>query len=89
VREALVAMPGAARRPRPVARLASPVRMIPSREHAVRCRLLPGADGMELHPDTAQDSHLIVHAAAADAIALVPTGDGEAAAGTLLEYLPL
>jgi molybdopterin molybdotransferase len=89
VREALVAMTGAARRPRPVARLASPVRMIPSREHAVRCRLLPGADGMELHPDTAQDSHLIVHAAAADAIALVPTGDGEAAAGTLLEYLPL
>ena len=60
-----------------------------SREHAVRCRLLPGPDGMELHPDNVQDSHLIVHAAAADAIALVPTGEGDAEAGTLLEYLPL
>jgi molybdopterin molybdotransferase len=89
VREAIGAMTDAERRPRPVARLAAPVRKLPSREHAVRCRLLPGADGMELHPDVAQDSHLIVHAAAADAIALVPTGEGDAAAGTLLEYLPL
>ena len=89
VREALGAMTGAERRPRPVARLAAPVRKLASREHAVRCRLVPGPEGMELHPDNVQDSHLIVHAASADAIALVPTGKGDAEAGTLLEYLPL
>jgi len=44
---------------------------------------------MELHPQNVQDSHLIVHAASADAIALVPTGEGDAEVGTLLEYLPL
>ena len=89
VREALGAMTGAERRPRPVARLASPVRKLASREHAVRCRLVPGPDGMELHPQNVQDSHLIVHAASADAIALVPTGEGDAEVGTLLEYVPL
>jgi hypothetical protein len=30
-----------------------------------------------------------VHASGADAIALIDAGDGEAAAGTLVEYLPL
>jgi hypothetical protein len=30
-----------------------------------------------------------VHAAGADAIALVAAGDGETAAGELVEYLPL
>jgi molybdopterin molybdotransferase len=89
VREALDAMQGVARRPRPVARLAEPVRRLASRDHAIRCRLLPGPDGMELHPHGAQDSHLIVHAGGADAVALVAKGEGEAPAGTLVEYLPL
>jgi molybdopterin biosynthesis enzyme len=44
---------------------------------------------MELHPDEAQDSHLIVHAAAADAAALVSAGEGVAKAGEVVEYLPL
>jgi molybdopterin molybdotransferase len=89
VREALAAMTGAASRPRPVARLAAPVRRLAERDHAVRCRLAPGPDGELLHPQTEQDSHLIAHAAAADALALVPAGDGEAAAGDLVEYITI
>ncbi|MDX6534982.1 MAG: molybdopterin molybdotransferase [Gaiellales bacterium] len=89
VREALDAMCGMPRRPRPVARLAAPVQRLKNRDHAVRSRLVPTADGMELHPDDAQDSHLIVHAAAADAAALVAAGDGVAEAGEVVEYLPL
>jgi molybdopterin molybdotransferase len=89
VRTALDVMLGVAPRVRPRARLASPVRRLSNRDHAVRCRLVTGAGGMELHAQDAQDSHLIVHAAAADAIALVAAGEGEAAAGSLVEYLPL
>ena len=89
VREALDAMQGAPRQARPVARLAAPVRRLPARDHAVRCRLLPGPQGMALHPQSAQDSHLIVHAGGADAIALVAKGEGDAPAGALVEYLAL
>jgi molybdopterin biosynthesis enzyme len=44
---------------------------------------------MQLHPLGPQDSHLIVHAAGADAIALIDAGEGEAPAGELVEYVPL
>jgi molybdopterin biosynthesis enzyme len=32
---------------------------------------------------------MIVHAAGADAVALIDAGTGEAAAGTIVDYLPL
>ncbi|MGZ4480954.1 MAG: molybdopterin molybdotransferase MoeA [Gaiellales bacterium] len=89
VRPALEAMQGMAPRPRPVARLAEAVPRLASRDHAVRCRLLAGPEGMELHPFGAQDSHLIVHAAAAGVAALIDRGDGEAPAGSLVEYVEL
>ena len=89
VRQALEQMTGATARPRMVARLAAPVRRLAERDHAVRCRLAAGPDGELLHPQTDQDSHLIAHAAAADAVALVAAGHGEAAAGELVEYLPI
>jgi molybdopterin molybdotransferase len=89
VREALEAMQGAPRAPRAAARLAEPVRRLGDREHAVRCSLRRGTEGMVLHPQRSQDSHLIVHAGAADAIALVAPGEGDAPAGELVEYLPL
>ena len=89
VRQALEEMTGATARPRMVARLAAPVRRLAERDHAVRCRLAAGLDGELLHPQTDQDSHLIAHAAAADAVALVAAGHGEAAAGELVEYLPI
>jgi molybdopterin molybdotransferase len=89
VRPALDRMQGAPPARRPVARLAREVPRLKTRDHAVRCRLVPGADGMQLVPDGPQDSHLIVHAAAADAVALVAHGDGVASAGELVEYVPL
>ena len=89
VRPALRAMQGAPQEPRAVARLAGPVARLESRDHAVRCRLRPGEDGMELEPGGPQDSHLIVHASGADAVALIAAGSGEVPAGTLVEYVPL
>jgi molybdopterin molybdotransferase len=89
VRAALDAMQGVTPRPRARARLAMPVRRLATRDHAVRCRLVPGAEGMELHAQDAQESHLIVHAATADAIALIGAGTGSAGAGEIVEYLPI
>ena len=89
VRPALRALQGAPQEPRPVARLAGPIARLESRDHAVRCRLRPGGAGMELEPGGPQDSHLIVHAAGVDAVALIAAGTGDVPAGTLVEYLPL
>jgi molybdopterin molybdotransferase len=89
VRPALRALQGAPQEPRPVARLAGPVARLQTRDHAVRCRLRPGPDGMLLEPGGPQDSHLIVHASGADAVALIAAGTGEVPAGTLVEYVPL
>jgi molybdopterin molybdotransferase len=89
VRPALRALQGAPQEPRPVARLAAPIARLAARDHAVRCRLRPGAEGMELEPGGPQDSHLIVHASAADAVALIAAGTGEVAAGTVVEYVLL
>ena len=89
VRAALEAMTGAEPARRPVARLAAPIARLAERDHAVRCALERGEDGMRLRPQTAQDSHLIAHAAAADAIALIPAGSGELAVGELVEYVAL
>jgi molybdopterin biosynthesis enzyme len=44
---------------------------------------------MELEPGGPQDSHLIVHASGADAVALIPAGTGQVASGTLVEYVPI
>ena len=45
--------------------------------------------GAVLQPIEGQDSHMIVRAAAADAIVHVPRGEGELAAGSAARYLPL
>jgi molybdopterin biosynthesis enzyme len=42
-----------------------------------------------LEPVAGQESHMIVRAAEADALALVPRGEGELAAGERVRYLPL
>ena len=42
-----------------------------------------------LEPLTGQESHMIARAAAADALVLVPRGDGELAAGSGVRYLLL
>ena len=89
LRPALAALQHGHAPERPVARLAEPVERLRVRDHAVRCRLSASPEGMQLHPLGPQDSHLIVHAAGADAIALIDAGDGEAAAGDLVEYVPI
>jgi molybdopterin molybdotransferase len=89
LRPALAAMQHGRPPERPVARLAEPVKRLRGRDHAVRCRLAASSYGMQLRPLGPQDSHLIVHAAGADAIALVDAGEGEAPAGELVEYVPL
>jgi molybdopterin molybdotransferase len=89
LRPALAALQHGRAPERPVARLAEPVRRLRERDHAVRCRLAAAPGGMQLHPLGPQDSHLIVHAAGADAIALIDAGEGEAAAGELVQYVPL
>jgi molybdopterin molybdotransferase len=89
LRPALAAMQHGRVPERPVARLAEPVRRLRERDHAVRCRLAASPEGMQLQPLGPQDSHLIVHAAGADAIALVDAGEGEAPAGALVQYVPL
>jgi molybdopterin molybdotransferase len=70
-------------------RAARALRRNPQRDEFLRARRLIGDDGVVLEPVTGQDSHMIVRAAAADALVHVPRGDGEIAAGTPIRYLTL
>ena len=91
VRPALAALQAAAD-PGPVfeaGRLATPLRRNQARDQLVRARRTTGADGTRLAPLSGQESHMIVRAAAANALVLVPRGDGELAAGETVRYLPL
>ena len=47
------------------------------------------ADGFDLAPIVGQESHMIVRAAAADALIHVPRGEGETRAGEMLRFLAL
>jgi molybdopterin biosynthesis enzyme len=55
----------------------------------IRARSFVDADAIAVEPLRGQDSHMIVRAAAADALVLVTRGDGEVAAGTAVTYLPI
>jgi molybdopterin molybdotransferase len=70
-------------------RLAGALRRNPGRDELVRARRAVQADGSALVPLSGQESHMIVRAAAADALVLVPRGEGELAAGERVEYLRL
>ena len=68
--------------------LGAAVRRVAARDQLVRARRRLGDDGeVVLEPLAGQESHMIVRAAAADALALVPRGDGELAAGAPIRYL--
>jgi molybdopterin molybdotransferase len=91
VRPAVLALQGAAE-PGPrflPARLASAVRRNPVRDQLVRARSRADGDAVVLEPVTGQESHMIVRAAAADALVHVPRGDGELPAGSPVRYLAL
>jgi molybdopterin molybdotransferase len=53
----------------------------PRREEAVRCRLRADDDGWHAEPTGPQGSHVLTSMLGADALALIPSGDGELAAG--------
>ena len=91
VRPALLALQGAAE-PGPryeSGRLAAPLRRNAARAELVRARASQDGDGTVLEPLSGQESHMIVRAAAADALVLVPAGEGEVAAGEQARYLRL
>jgi molybdopterin molybdotransferase len=69
--------------------LASSLRRNPHRAEFVRARRVRTAGGTVLEAVHGQESHMIVRAAAADALVLVPRGDGELAAGAPVGYLAL
>ena len=70
-------------------RLATPLRRNPARDELVRARRTTSADGSRLEPVSGQESHMIVRAAAANALVLVPRGDGELTTGETVRYLLL
>lgn len=91
VRPALLALQGAAQ-PGPryeSGRLARALRRNPQRDELVRARSHAGEDGIRLEPIAGQESHMIARAAAADALVLVPRGEGQLAEGTPVLFLRL
>jgi molybdopterin molybdotransferase len=91
VRPALRALQGAAE-PGPhfaVGRLASALRRDGSRDALLRARTRADAGEVTVEPLQGQESHMIVRAAAANALVLVPRGSGELHAGERVRYLPI
>jgi len=71
-------------------RLAAAVKRNQGRDQLVRARTRRGdSDAVALEPLAGQESHMIVRAAAADALVLVPRGEGELPAGAAVAYLRL
>ncbi|HEX4520865.1 MAG TPA: gephyrin-like molybdotransferase Glp [Gaiellaceae bacterium] len=90
VRPALLALQGLAE-PRPLfrpGRLARPVKMV-DRDSLLRSRTAVEKGETAVFPLTGQESHMIAQAAMADALVLVPRGEGELAAGSAVSYLSL
>ena len=91
VRPALEALQGAAEPGPPFrpGRLGRATRRLQARDALLRARTRADADAVVLDPLTGQQSHMIAHAATADALVLVPQGEGELEAGSPVSYLPL
>jgi molybdopterin molybdotransferase len=53
----------------------------PARDQAVRCRVDTRDDGFHVEPTKEQGSHVLTSMLGADALALVPAGEGSLAAG--------
>ncbi len=89
VRPALLALQGASEpgpRFRP-GRLSVAVNRNRMRDSLLRARVTVAGDDVMLEPLSEQESHMIVRAAAAQALVLVPRGEGELAAGAAVRYL--
>jgi molybdopterin molybdotransferase len=71
-------------------RLAAALKRNPDRDQLIRARTRGVDDGaVVLEALTGQESHMIVRAALADALVLVPRGEGELLAGAPVGYLRL
>ncbi len=70
-------------------RLTVTVERNPARDDLLRARATVTDDGVSLEPVSGQESHMIVRAAEANALALVPRGDGGLRAGSVVRYLAL
>jgi molybdopterin molybdotransferase len=91
VRPAIAALQGVGE-PRPqleLARSARALRRNPHRDEFVRARRRFEETGVVVEAVSGQESHMIVRAAAADALVHVPRGAGEIAAGDTVRYLAL
>jgi molybdopterin molybdotransferase len=91
VRPAVLALQGL-RDPRPPFRpatLGRAVRRNRARDELLRARTTVDGDAVVVEALDGQDSHMIVRAAAADCLVLVPRGEGELAAGTPVRCLAL
>jgi molybdopterin molybdotransferase len=91
VRPALAALQGRAaeRRLETEAVLAAPVRRNPDREQALRVRLERQDGRLLATPNGPQGSHIVTSLLGADALALVPAGEGEIEAGATVALEPL
>ena len=69
--------------------LAAAARRNPARDDFQRASIEASDAGTVLRPIEGQESHMIVRAAAADALVHVPRGEGELPAGAAVRYLPL
>ncbi len=69
--------------------LAAGLRRNEERDEFVRARSRVDGEVLVLEPVTGQESHMIVHAAAADALVHIPRGNGEIAAGAAVRWLRL
>ena len=91
VKPALAALQGATE-PGPrfaSGRLATAVERNAHRDDLLRARSHVTEDGVALEPVAGQESHMIVRAAEADALVLIPRGNGGLAVGASVRYLPL
>ena len=91
VRPAVLALQGV-REPGPrfaAGTLAATVRRNGARDELARARTALVDGEITLEPVSGQESHMIVRAAEADALVLVPRGEGELPAGARVRYLQL
>ena len=91
VKPALLALQGASDPGPPFepGTLARAIRRDPARTELMRARSAREGDRVVLDPVSGQESHMIVRAAEADALVLVPVGEGELPAGAPVRYLRL
>ncbi len=84
VAPALAALQGARspEPPRATAVLGADVARNPRRDQMIRVRLTDEGDAVRAYPNGAQGSHILTSLLGADALALIPSGDGDLTSGT-------